>query len=101
MLAHDVYFTLHESTPANRAGLVAACKKYLTGHPGEAFFAAGTLCEDLRRPVNDVAFDVALHIVFKTMADHDAYQVALRHEAFIAENKATWKTVRVFDSVVD
>ena len=63
MLAHDVYFTLNESTPANRAKLVAACKKYLTGHPGEVFFAAGTLCEDLRRPVNDVAFDVALHLV--------------------------------------
>ena len=32
MLAHDVYFTLHESTPAARAKLVAACKKYLTKH---------------------------------------------------------------------
>ena len=71
MLSHDVYFTLHESTPAARAKLVAACKKYLTGHPGEVFFAAGTLCEDLRRPVNDVAFDVALHVVFKTMAEHN------------------------------
>jgi hypothetical protein len=101
MLSHDVYFTLSESTPANRAKLVAACKKYLTGHPGEVFFAAGTLCEELRRPVNDVGYDVALHIVFKTMADHDAYQDAPRHHSFIAENKATWKTVRVFDSVVE
>jgi hypothetical protein len=101
MLAHDVYFTLHEPSPAARAKLVAACKKYLTGHPGEVFFAAGALCEDLRRPVNDVAFDVALHVVFKTMADHDAYQVAPRHATFIDENKATWKTVRVFDSVVE
>ena len=101
MLAHNVYFALKDPSEASVETLLAACKKYLTGHPGEVFFAAGTLCEDLRRPVNDVAFDVALHLVFKTMADHDAYQVAPRHETFVAENKPTWKTVRVFDSVVE
>ena len=80
--------------------LVTACKKHLSGHPGEVFFAAGTLCEDLKREVNDIDFDVALHIVFKDKAAHDQYQVAPRHDKFIAENKENWKKVRVFDSYV-
>ena len=34
MLAHNVYFTLHDNSAAAKEKLVAACKKYLTGHPG-------------------------------------------------------------------
>ncbi|HEY7158963.1 MAG TPA: Dabb family protein, partial [Gemmataceae bacterium] len=67
---------------------------------GEVFFAAGTLAEDLDRPVNDRDFDVGLHIVFKDKASHDKYQDAKRHKEFIEENKDNWKKVRVFDSVV-
>jgi len=80
---------------------VDACKKYLTGHPGEVSFAAGTLAEALDRPVNVRDWDVALHIVFKTKADHDRYQDAERHLGFIEENKGNWKTVRVFDSEIE
>lgn len=101
MLSHDVYFSLKDNSPAAKAKLVAACKKYLSGHEGEVFFAAGTLAGDLKREVNDLQFDVALHIVFKDMASHDKYQVAKRHEEFIAENKGNWSKVRVFDSLVE
>ena len=100
-LAHTVFFTLNERTDAAKAKLVQACKKYLTGHPGTVSFACGTLVEDLTRPVNDRDFDVGLHIIFESHAAHDAYQVAARHEQFIEENKATWKKVRVFDSLLD
>ena len=97
MLVHDVYFTLKESTPENRNKLVAACKKYLTDHQGVVFFAAGTL-SSLDREVNDRDWDVGLHVIFKTRADHDAYQIAPRHLEFIKECKETWKKVRVFDT---
>ncbi|MFO0954280.1 MAG: Dabb family protein [Isosphaeraceae bacterium] len=100
MLAHNVYFTLNDDSPAAKAALVAACKKYLKDHPGVVFFAAGTLQEELSRPVNDRAFDVALHVIFESMASHDAYQVAPTHTQFIEENKPNWKQVRVFDSDV-
>ncbi len=100
MIAHNVFFTLKDNSPAAKKKLVDACKKYLTKHPGEVFFAAGTLAEDLNRPVNDRDFDVALHIVFKDKASHDMYQDAKRHKEFIEENKDNWKKVRVFDSVV-
>lgn len=99
-IAHSVYFTLSESSPQAREKLVAACRKYLTKHQGELYFAAGTLAEDLNRPVNDRDWDVALLIVFKDQASHDAYQDAARHKQFIEENKSTWKKVRVFDALV-
>jgi heme-degrading monooxygenase HmoA len=46
-------------------------------------------------------WDVALHIVFESKADHDAYQAAPRHEEFVARNRETWAKVRVFDSLVE
>jgi Stress responsive A/B Barrel Domain len=100
MLAHNVFFTLHDATDVNKAKLVAACKKYLTDHAGTVFFACGVREVELLRPVNDLEFDVGLHIIFRTKTDHDAYQAAPRHDQFLAENKANWKKVRVFDSLV-
>lgn len=97
MLVHDVYFTLQESTPENREQLLAACKKYLVDHPGVVLFACGTPA-DLDRPVNDRAWDVGLHVVFASRADHDRYQTAPDHLKFIEENRSTWKQVRVFDT---
>jgi hypothetical protein len=101
MLAHNVFFSLHDASAAARTKLVAACKKYLSDHPGTVLFTCGVRAAELARPVNDLAFDVGLHLIFRTKADHDAYQVAARHDQFIAENKANWKTVRVFDSLVE
>jgi hypothetical protein len=99
MIVHNVYFSLKDNSPKAKEKLVAACKTYLTKHPGEIYFAAGTLAEDLKREVNDLAFDVALTIVFEDRKAHDLYQDAPRHNQFIAENKDNWKKVRVFDSV--
>src|SRR5437762_671028 len=65
MLVHSVFFTLKDRTPEARQKLVEACKKDLTKHDGEVFFSAGPLCEDLKRDVNDLDFDVALTIVFE------------------------------------
>ncbi len=100
-LAHIVYFTLKERTPANTQALVNACKKYLSDHPGTVYFGVGTLVPDLDRPVNVRDFDVALHVVFDSRAAHDAYQQAPRHLQFIEENKPTWAQVRVFDADVE
>src|SRR5947209_2664694 len=64
LLSHDVYFSLKDNSPEAKKKLVAACKKHLSGHEGEVFFAAGALAESLKREVNDRDFDVALHIAF-------------------------------------
>jgi hypothetical protein len=99
-LSHAVYFTLKEDTKANREKLVAGCQKYLTGHEGLVSFSVGTLNPDLNRDVNDRDFDVALLMVFRSRADQDRYQVAPRHESFIAECSGLWEKVRVFDADV-
>ena len=98
MLSHDVYFTLHDTSPAAKERLVAACKKYLADHPGVIWFDAGVRVPELQRDVNDQDFDVALHIVFQDKAAHDRYQTAPQHLQFIAENRDQWKKVRVFDA---
>jgi hypothetical protein len=97
-LSHDVFFTLHDRSDQAKAKLVQACHRRLKGHQGEVFFSAGVLAQDLTRDVNDRDFDVSLHIVFRTKADHDRYAVHERHTQFIKENSASWKKVRVFDS---
>lgn len=101
MLAHNVYFTLKDKSASSRDNLVAACKTYLAAHPGVVFFACGILQEGLDRPVNDLDFDVALHVVFDSKASHDIYQEAPMHLTFIAENRESWAKVRVFDSEVE
>lgn len=97
-LAHMVFFTLAEDTPANRAKLVDSCHQLLTGHAGTLYFSAGTIAEEFDRDVNDRDFDVALHLVFADKAAHDTYQTHPRHLQFINENKQLWAKVRVFDS---
>ena len=100
-LAHDVYFTLQDASPAARQKLVDACRLYLSGHEGTVFFATGVRAEEMARDVNDRGFDVSLHVYFRDKAAHDAYQEHPRHKQFIAEMGANWKTVRVFDSWVE
>ena len=100
-LAHDVYFSLNDASPKARAELVAACRKYLTGHEGVVVFAAGVVADEFDRPVNDRDFDVALHMTFDGKASHDKYQAAPRHKQFIEEQQKNWKKVRVFDSWVE
>ncbi len=34
-LAHSVYFSLNDNSLAAKEKLIAACKKYLSGHPGQ------------------------------------------------------------------
>ena len=100
MLAHMVYFTLLDPSEENKQRMLAACHKYLTGHPGVVFYGAGTCATCYDRPVNDRGFDIALQVVFDSRASHDAYQTAPRHLQFIEENKPLWKQVRVFDADV-
>lgn len=100
-LAHIVFFTLAERTPENRAKLVANCKKYLDKHDGVTHFSVGINAPEYDRPVNDRDYDVAIHLVFATAKDQNAYQTAPRHLEFIKESKALWAKVRVFDSYLE
>lgn len=100
MLSHSVYFSLTDNSDAAIARFIADSKTYLTEHPGAVFFSVGMLADDIAREVNDRDFDVALHIVFKDHAAHDAYQESPRHVEFLARQQGNWKAVRVFDVYV-
>ncbi len=99
-VAHMVYFTLKEPSPASEQKLVNDCRRYLKDIPGILYFSVGTRIEDLTRPVNMRDFHVGLHVVFADRKAHDDYQIDARHQTFIAENKDTWQQVRVFDCAV-
>ena len=78
-LAHAVYFTLKDSSPKSREAFIASCEKYLTGHRGAVSFTIGTIAEDVKEPVSDREFDVALHVVFEDKAMLAEYLKSERH----------------------
>jgi hypothetical protein len=98
-LAHTVFFTLKDHSPEAREKFVASCRKYLTGHVGAEFFAVGAIAEDVNEGAVSVRdFDISLHVVFSSKADEATYLKHPRHLEFVAENKASFEKVRVFDS---
>ena len=99
--AHNVFFSLNDSSPAQCETLVRECYTYLPAHDGVVAFSAGTRAAECERDVNDVAFQVSLHVVFADRKSHDVYQTTPRHNEFVARNKANWKAVRVFDSTIE
>ena len=96
-LVHTVYFSLKNNDPAQVRSLIDACHSYLTDHPGVISFGVGTHVTDLTREVNHT-FDVSLHVHFETRSAHDAYQVHPRHLEFIATQKDSWQSVRIYDA---
>jgi hypothetical protein len=97
VVAHMVYFTLKDASPAAQQKLVDDCHRYLKGAPGIVYFAVGTRVPDLTRGVNVQDFQIGLHVVFESRKAHDDYQTSEPHLRFIAENKDNWTQVRVFD----
>ena len=98
--AHNVFFTLNDRTPAQCETLVRECYEYLKETAGVVAFSSGTRAVGCERDVNDVQWDVSLHMVFADRTAHDAYQTAPRHMEFVTRNKANWKKVRVFDTTI-
>ncbi len=97
-LAHSVIFTLKDQSAKSREGFVAICDKYLTGHKGAVSYACGTIAEDVKEPVSDREFDVALHVVFEDKGALAEYLKSERHDQFVAQIKDKVAKVRVFDS---
>ena len=99
-LAHMVYFTLRDRQSKAQSAFVVECHKYLSDHPGTIHFSVGPRATAYDRPVNDSDYDVAVHVVFASEADHQRYQVSERHKQFLAEQSENWSQVRIFDSLI-
>jgi hypothetical protein len=97
MLVHTVFFWLKKSAPPGAADQLAAdCLKYLKTST-VAHLWAGPPAKTPQRDVVDATYDVGLTVVFKSVADHDAYQEHPDHKTFIERNKAHWQRVVVYD----
>jgi len=97
MLVHTVFFWLKKSAPRDAARKLAAdALKYLNT-PTVAHLWAAPPAKTPPRDVVDSTYDVGLSVVFKTVADHDAYQEHPDHMTFIARNKKHWQRVVVYD----
>ena len=100
MHAHNVFFSLKDKSPEKIGQLVTDSKKYLAVLPGIKFFECGLREVSLERDVNDLDFDVSLHVLFESLETHDAYQESASHHEFVVRNQANWASARVFDAVV-
>jgi len=99
-LAHNVFLQARRRVAAEGSRVGGRVPQVLNVQPGIVFFAAGEICAELDRDVNDRDWHVGLHLVFVDKAAHDAYQDDATHNQFIDENKPNWAGVRVFDSLV-
>jgi len=100
---HAIYFILKERTDAAFRKAIAESRRYLSSHPGILEFRIGRRCEDLRRGVNDCAFDIGMTILFRSARDYREYLDDPEHEAWYP---ATARVVmqsetRVLDAYLD
>ncbi len=98
MLIHTVYFWLKpDLTPAQRddfrrgvesLGGIKTVEKIYVGKPAKTE----------KRPIIDDSYSVALTVVCKDVAAHDAYQVDPIHLAFVNGFKPFWTRVQIYDA---
>jgi hypothetical protein len=100
-LMHSTYFSLRDRTPSSCEAFADACTKYLSIRRGITGFWVGTLSDDLRRKVNDLNYDVAMHIEFENFAAWDAYSNDPDHMEFVKVVGNASSSRRVFDSYLD
>ncbi len=98
MHAHNVYFSLNDTSSEKIGLMIADAHKYLAPINGIVSFACGVVEDSLDRPISDRDWDVGLHVLFTDLAAHDAYQIDPLHDQFVARNKENWARVRVFDT---
>ena len=98
MLVHAVYFWLKpELAPGQRARFRAEVEKLAAIRTIEKIYI-GAPAGVPERSVTDRSFDVALTILFRDGAAHDAYQVDPIHLSFVEGNREAWARVQVYDS---
>jgi len=98
MLVHAVFFWLKPGLDAGqRSRFRAEVRKLAAVKTVEKLYVGGC-APTPERSVTEKSFDVALTIIFKDAAAHDAYQVDPIHLAFVEANRDLWTQVQVFDS---
>ena len=98
MLVHTVYFWLKpELTPAQRAEFRRGVES-LAGIKAVEAVHVGTPAATEKRPIIDDSYSVALTVICRDVAAHDAYQVDPLHLAFVERFKSFWTRVQIYDA---
>ena len=98
MLVHTVYFWLKpELTAQQRADFRRGVESLSAIKSVERVYV-GTPAKTEKRPVIDDSYSVALTVVCKDIAAHDAYQIDPIHLAFVNTFKTFWFKVQIYDA---
>ena len=98
MLVHTVYFWLKpELTAAQRADFRRGVES-LSGIKAAEKIYVGTPAKTEKRPIIDDSYSVALTVLCKDVAAHDAYQVDPIHLVFVNSFKTFWTRVQIYDA---
>ncbi len=98
MLVHTVYFWLKpELTDAQRADFRRGVES-LAGIAAVEKIYVGTPAATIKRPIIDGSYSVALTVICRDVAAHDAYQVDPIHLAFVEQFKTFWTRVQIYDA---
>jgi hypothetical protein len=96
-MLHTVYFWLTPGLSTSEREDFVAGAKALAEAPTVAACYVSTPAPTPERDVTDHSFDYSLHLMFASVADHDAYQVSDVHLKFVAEQAAKFAVVKVYD----
>lgn len=97
MLVHTVFFWLRpDLSEAERADFRAGLES-LRAVPDTTIYI-GTPAATGDRPVIDASYDFCLTVLLPDVAAHDVYQDHPAHLDFIANHKAKWTRVLVYDA---
>lgn len=98
MLVHTVYFWLKPELTAQQRADFRKGVESLGGIKAVDKIYVGTPAKTEKRPIIDDSYAVALTVLCKDLAAHDAYQVDPIHLAFIEKFKSNWSRVQIYDA---
>lgn len=97
MLVHSVFFWLRTDLTAEERADFRAGVETLQDIEAATQVFVGTPAATGDRPVVDKSYDVGLTVIVPDVAAHDMYQDHPIHLKFIADHKAKWTQVKVYD----
>ena len=98
MLVHTVYFWLKPELTATQRADFRKGVESLGGIKAVDKIYVGVPAKTEKRPIVDDSYSVALTVLCKNIAAHDAYQVDAIHLKFIADFKSFWSRVQIYDA---
>jgi hypothetical protein len=95
-MLHSVYFYLKSTCSKEDKEMFLKGLTSLKNVPSAEFVYIGTP-SSTKRPSIDDSYDYALLTHFKSLKEHDEYQVDPIHKKFVDDCSPYWESVKVYD----